>query len=166
MTSYPPNMQIDSSRVPNAAFDSTPLPIKIPALSIDAPIVGVPYKDNTWDISWLWDQAGWLQGTAYPTFFGNSIITGHLVTADGKPGTFYKKNLEPGMYILVDNDSFQYIYRVASKRFVGPSDESILDHQEKPWLTLITCDSYDARTRTYLRRLVVEAELVNVLPVQ
>jgi LPXTG-site transpeptidase (sortase) family protein len=165
LTGFAPGLKTELNSVPNTRFDPTLLSIEIPTLSVDIPIVGVPYKDHAWDINWLSDQAGWLQGTAYPTFSGDSVLTGHLVTADGKPGPFYNlRQLKVGESIIVDNGSFHYVYTVLTKRWVHPEDESILDHTETAWLTLVTCDSYDIETRTYLRRLVVRAKLVKVLP--
>jgi sortase (surface protein transpeptidase) len=48
---------------------------------------------------------------------------------------------------------------------VQPTDSRVMKHEEKSYLTLITCDSYDERTGTYLRRVAVRAELVDVSPV-
>lgn len=164
VTGYAPNVRTELKEATKTAYESTELSIKIPSLAVDTSIVGVPYKDRTWNVSWLGKEAGWLQGTAYPTFTGNSVITGHLVTADGKPGPFYNlKLLTRGEYIYVDNGGFRYIYKVALKNLVQPNDESILDHRDESWLTLVTCDSYDPESGTYLRRLVVGAKLVRIV---
>jgi sortase (surface protein transpeptidase) len=45
---------------------------------------------------------------------------------------------------------------------VLPNDTSWFKHEEKPWLTLVTCRQYDAKTKTYLQRVVVRAVLVSV----
>jgi sortase (surface protein transpeptidase) len=47
---------------------------------------------------------------------------------------------------------------------VHPRDYRIMKREEKPYLTLITCDTYDEKTGTYLRRVVARAELVDVSP--
>ena len=60
----------------------------IPILGLDMPIVGVPLASEGWDLSWLGSQAGYLEGTAYPTLPGNTGITAHVYTADGLPGPF------------------------------------------------------------------------------
>ena len=62
--------------------------IEIPSLGVRSTIVGVPVGERTWDVTWLYDQVGWLEGTAYPTWDGNSVLTAHAYTADGLPGPF------------------------------------------------------------------------------
>lgn len=54
--------------------------LEIPSLGINAPIMAVPQGDQTWDVTWLGDSmVGWLEGTAFPTRAGSSILTGHVV---------------------------------------------------------------------------------------
>jgi LPXTG-site transpeptidase (sortase) family protein len=111
------------------------------------------------------DQVGWLNGTSYPTWKGNSLLTAHVVNADGKPGVFSKlKYLGLGEYIFVYNAGYRYTYEVIANEFVQPDDSSVMRHEEKPVLTLITCDSYDEKTGTYLRRVAVRAVLIDVSP--
>ena len=62
--------------------------LEIPSLEVEAPIVGVPISQYGWNLSWLGDQAGWLEGTAFPSWKGNSAITAHVVDANGQPGLF------------------------------------------------------------------------------
>jgi LPXTG-site transpeptidase (sortase) family protein len=148
---------------PQPAYNSTGLRINIPALNLIVPVVGVQLKNGTWDVSWLWGQAGWLQKTSYPTFPGNSVVTGHDVNADGTPGPFSRiKQLQVGDYIFVELNGYRYTYKVVSNSRVSPNDISILRHEEKPWLTLVTCDKYDEKTGTYLKRVVVRTVLIDV----
>ena len=60
----------------------------IPALDLDLTIVGVPLSPDGWNLTWLGSQAGYLEGTAYPTLPGNTGITAHVYSADGLPGPF------------------------------------------------------------------------------
>lgn len=137
--------------------------IEIPSLNVQIPIVGIPATENGWDLTWLADQAGWLEGTAYPTRAGNSAITAHVTTADGKPGPFADLNtLYWGRQIIIHLGGQRYIYEVRSVRVVLPDDLSILKHEESPVLTLITCKDYDAAANSYLRRVAVQAVLVKV----
>ena len=39
---------------------------------------------------------------------------------------------------------------------------SVFRHEEKPWLTLLTCKEYDKITSSYRSRLVVRAVLLRV----
>ncbi|MDZ4159191.1 MAG: sortase, partial [Anaerolineaceae bacterium] len=54
-----------------------------------------------------------------------------------------------------------HIYEIRSMKNVGSDDLSILKHEEKPWLTLMTCDKYDETKAAYLECLVVRAVLVH-----
>ena len=148
------------------AYDATRLTLEIPVLKVKTSIVGVEFKDGNWDVSWLRDQTGWLNGTAYPTWTGNSVLTGHVVTADGKAGVFSRlKALGVGEYIFVINAGYRYTYKVVSNAYVSPQDASVMKHEDKSFLTLITCDTYDEKTGTYLRRVVVRAALIDVRPI-
>ena len=144
-------------------YASTGLTLSIPSIRVNSSIAGVDLKDGNWDVSWLQDQAGWLEGTAYPTWSGNSVLTAHVVNADGKPGLFsHLKYVKVGDFVFVYNSGFRYTYRIVSNDYVQPDDISVLEHKEKPNLTLITCDGFDMKTGTYLRRVVVRAVLVDV----
>jgi LPXTG-site transpeptidase (sortase) family protein len=146
-------------------YDATSLSLEIPVIQVKTAIVGVETKNGGWDVSWLQDQVGWLNGTAYPTWKGNSVLTGHVVNTEGKPGVFFKlKSLGLGEYIFVYNSGYRYTYKVLSNVLVQPNDPSLMKHQENSFLTLITCDTYDEKTGTYLRRVMVGAALVDVRP--
>lgn len=135
----------------------------IPSLDVNIPIFGIELRNGTWDVSWLWDQAGWLEGSAYPTSNGNSVLTAHVVTADGKDGPFaHLRFLTNDDYIFIVNSGYRYIYKVDSISYVKPDDLSVVSQEENPWLTLITCASYDEETNEYLLRVVVRAQLIEV----
>jgi LPXTG-site transpeptidase (sortase) family protein len=167
LTGFSPNTvtRLDSSARP--AYDAMSLTMEIPVIKLKTSIAGVQLKKGGWDVSWLRDQAGWLNGTAYPTWKGNSVLTAHVVNADGKPGVFSRlKYLGVGEYIFVYNSGYRYTYKVVSNEFVQPDDITVLRHEEKSYLTLITCDSYDEKTGSYLRRVSVRAVLVDVREVK
>jgi LPXTG-site transpeptidase (sortase) family protein len=166
VTGFAPGMitKLDTFSLP--AYDATSLTIEIPVLKVHSSIVGVESKQGNWNVSWLQNQVGWLNGTAYPTWKGNSVLTGHVVNADGKPGVFSKlKALGLGEYIFVYDAGYRYTYKVVSNALVQPTDASVMKHEEKSFLTLITCDTYDEKTGTYLHRVVIGAALVDVRPV-
>jgi LPXTG-site transpeptidase (sortase) family protein len=138
--------------------------IEIPSLNVQIPIMGVPVTESDWDLTWLADQAGWLEGTAYPTHTGNSAITGHIYLANGLPGPFVNLHtMVWGQKIIIHMDGQQYVYEVREVRRVWPNDLSILRHEEYPWLTLITCQGYQAEN-DYLYRVAVRAVQVSILP--
>ncbi len=139
--------------------------LSIPNLQLQTEIVGVSPTTNGWDLSWLWNQAGYLQGTAFPTYQGNSVITAHVSLPNGKPGPF--ANLSSLKYddpIKVYAWGNTYIYRVRSIERVLPDDRSAFRHEEESWLTMITCQGFDEASGEYLWRLVVRAALVEVIP--
>lgn len=107
---------------------------------------------------------GYLAGTAYPTHAGNSGITAHAYLADGTPGPFVNLGqLKYGDQIIVHLDGQRYIYEVRENRLFTPTAvSSVLKHEEYPWLTLITCKTYNETTREYSYRTVVRAVLVSV----
>ncbi|MBC7878333.1 MAG: sortase [Anaerolineales bacterium] len=145
------------------AYNSTNLTIEIPVLKVKTSIVGVQLKKGNWDVSSLQNQAGWLNGTAYPTWEGNSVLTGHAVNINGKAGVFSSlKYLNAGEYIFVYDAGYRYTYKVVSNKHVQPNDITVLQHEEKAYITLITCDIYDEKAGTYLSRVAVRAVLVDI----
>ncbi len=137
--------------------------IEIPDLKVKTTIVGVPLVEGEWDLTWLGNKAGWLDGSAYPTWNGNSAITAHVYDANGKPGPFVSlENLKWGDDVLIHAYGKVYRYEVRSVKTVLPEDLSVLEHEDLPWLTLITCEGYDEASDEYARRIVVKAVLVEV----
>jgi LPXTG-site transpeptidase (sortase) family protein len=126
--------------------------------------VGVSPTQSGWDITWLGHQIGWLNTTAYPTWQGNSVLTGHAVDADGLPSVFADLgNLKYGDQVIVHLDGLKYIYEVREvSRFVNPSDKSAFKHENASWLTLITCNGFNEETGEYRWRTVVKAVMVQV----
>ena len=167
ITGFAPNTVTELNAASRPAYSSTNLTIEIPVIKVNTSIVGVQQKNGTWDISWLLNRVGWLNGTAYPSWTGNSVLMGHVANADGKPGVFSKlKELNPNEYIYVYNLGYRYTYKVVSNKSVQPDDITVLQHEDKAYLTLITCDAYDEKTATYLRRTAVRAMLVDVREVK
>jgi LPXTG-site transpeptidase (sortase) family protein len=137
--------------------------IEIPRLGVRMPVVGVPLSDGTWDVTWLSDQAGWLEGTAFPTWNGDSVLTGHVYLANGKPGPFVDLHtLTWGDQVIVHAFGERYIYEVREDLTVRPDDLSVIKHETNPWVTLLTCKDYDEATNSYSNRVAVRAVLVKV----
>jgi LPXTG-site transpeptidase (sortase) family protein len=139
--------------------------IEVPKLGVQVSIVGVPVKDNQWDLSWLGDQAGYLQGTAFPTWNGNSAITAHVYLSNGKPGPFVSLNtLAWGDEVIVHAFGQRYVYQVRDNQRVKPDNMTVFRHEELSWLTLLTCQGYDQANNTYRYRIAVRAVLIRVEP--
>jgi LPXTG-site transpeptidase (sortase) family protein len=163
-TGFAPNVITDLTNVSHETYVATgDLTVEIPSLGIRIPIVGVPKKDGTWNVAWLGNQAGWLQGTAFPSWSGNSVLTGHVYMASGLPGPFVDLGkLKYGDRIIVHAYGQKYIFEVRTNAVVESTDQSAFKHEEKSWITLITCKEYDEKTNTYRKRVVVRAVLVSV----
>ena len=145
------------------AYASTDVMLEIPGLGVKIPVVGVPKKNGSWNVSWLGDQAGWLEGSAFPSWSGNSVLTSHVYLANGLPGPFVNLNkLTYGDRVIVHAFGQVYTFAVQTNRVVEPSDQSVMKHEDKPVLTLVTCKDYDEKTNSYLKRVVVRAVLVSV----
>ncbi len=162
VTGFTPNVRTSLNTINRSTYAPTGISIEIPDLKVATSIVGVNLQNGNWDVSWLQNQIGWLNGTAYPTWNGNSVLTGHVINADGKPGIFNKlKYLKVGEYIFVYDSGYRYIYKVVSNNSIQPNDISVLKHEERAYLTLITCDNYDIRSAAYLNRTAVRAVLID-----
>ncbi len=137
--------------------------LEIPKLGVKASIVGVPRTNSGWDVKWLWKQAGWLQGTAFPTWAGNSVITAHVTLPDGQKGPFAElAKLGWGDQVIIHAYGQRYIYEVRINRVIRPNAISPFQHEEKSWVTLLTCVGYNESTNTYRQRLETRAVLVKV----
>lgn len=57
----------------------------------------------------------------------------------------------------------EYVYSVRSLEQVSPEDvNAMMQHEDSPWFTLVTCRGYDEASNSYLYRLLVRAVLVEV----
>ncbi len=135
------------------------LRLRIPRLDVDAPIVGVPLTDAGWDVAWLHDQVGWLQGSAFPTWAGNTVLTAHVWDADNTPGLFYGlRLLRYGDRLWVHTPEAAIAYHVVDNRLVGPDQVAwVFAPASDDVLTLVTCQGYDPMAGTYTFRRVVRA---------
>ena len=66
-------------------------------------------------------------------------------------------NFSPGRCI-----GQKYTFEVRSNETVAPNDVSAFKHEQRPWLTLVTCREYDEKTNSYRKRVIVRAVLVSV----
>jgi LPXTG-site transpeptidase (sortase) family protein len=146
------------------AYQATVLALHIPTLGVEATITGVPRSGDSWDVSWLGSSAGYLYGSAYPTWVGNSVLTGHVWDAYNNPGIFAElKSLKYGDQIHIHAYGQTYIYEVRSSKLVSKfSVPSIFKSEELSWVTLLTCESFNPSSETYLFRRAVRAVLVKV----
>ena len=164
-TGFTPNVQTRLSEQPAAqAYTAQEgMSLDIPRLGLTTSLVGVPRSLEGWNLDWLWNQAGYLEGTAFPTWDGNSAITAHVSLPNGQPGPFANLNqLRYDDTIIIHSWGQRYIYKMRSAFEVKPQDTSPISHEDRPWITLLTCQGYDPQTNAYRYRLAVRAVLVDV----
>jgi len=119
-------------------------------LSVNVPIVGVSLTQKGWDLTWLENNAGYLEGSAYPTWAGNTVLTGHVIDASNAPGPFANiKDLQIGDRVMIHMDGYVYIYEVQENRELLPSNLSA---------------DYNLQRLSYNYRRIVRAILVSVVP--
>jgi LPXTG-site transpeptidase (sortase) family protein len=166
VTGFAPGRITDLSGLPVTNYHATGgVTLEVPVLKLELPVVGVPKQGRTWDVNWLLNQAGWLEGTAFPGYAGNSVLTSHVTLSYGQAGPFANLHrLKAGDKIFVHSFGELHIYEVKSVKKLNATDASILKHEDKSWLTLVTCADYNEKTGTYSKRLVVKAVLVQTQP--
>ena len=151
----------------DASYLETEMQLEIPALDVLIPIVGVPGTESGWNVTWLGEKAGYLEGTAFPTWKGNTVLTAHNYKSDGLPGPFNKlETLNYGDLITIHAWHQDYIYEVRTRDIVNSDDTSLLNTSEYDMITLITCKNYDESSGSYLNRVAVQAVLVDIEPIE
>ena len=146
------------------AYTSTELWLEIPTIGVKMSIVGVSSTKDNWDVSWLDKNAGWLNGSAFPTWSGNAVLTGHVWDALNRPGPFAQlKTLKYGDRINIHAFGMVYTYEITESSLITNADaKTAFKHEEKSVITLLTCESYKEASNTYAYRRMVRAILVSV----
>jgi LPXTG-site transpeptidase (sortase) family protein len=153
-----------SAQPDEKSYAETDMVLVIPALDVTAPIEGVPVSAEGWDVRWLGDHAGYLEGSAFPTWDGNTVITGHVWNRDDTPGIFVDlKSLKYGDQIMIRAWGQTYVYEVRERRLLGPKNiDAMMQSEDYDWVTLITCEGFNPFNESYLFRRMVRAVLVEV----
>jgi LPXTG-site transpeptidase (sortase) family protein len=137
--------------------------LEIPGLGVQVSIVGVPQAGSGWETSWLGARAGYLEGTAFPTWEGNTGIAGHSFLPDGNPGPFRNLHrLTWGEKIIIHAWGQRYRYEVREMLRVPPTDLGVLRHEDYDWVTLIGCSEPVPDSGQFINRTVVRAVLVGI----
>ena len=149
---------------PSGVYQSSGMVLTLPTLGVSAQIIGVPLDSDGWNAAWLGNYAGYLEGSAFPTWNGNTVITGHVWTAMNEPGIFLDLNtLHYGDKVQIYAWGQIYTYQVRSSFVVSKGNvASVMQSEKADWLTLVTCDGYDPDSGTYTYRRVVRAVLMSV----
>ena len=167
-TGFPPGQVTElTQQPPHKAYQAlSGMRLDIPAIEVSTSLVGVPAAGGDWDVSWLGEQAGYLAGSAFPTWAGNTVITGHVWNADNQPGVFRElRNLAQGDEIRLHAWGMVYTYWVQESRLISSDVPGLVfEHKEGDWVTLFTCEGYAQYLGDYSFRRMVQAQLVEVRP--
>ncbi|NPA05806.1 MAG: sortase [Chloroflexi bacterium] len=182
LTIVPPPARLPETGFPMAAAALRPLRaglgrdddaraawrVTIPRLGLETAVWAAPRQGDSWDVAWLGQSLGWLQGTAWPGQVGNAVLTGHVWLTEGIPGPLAGLGtLRYDDAVLVTAWGITYEYRVRARFAVAPGAVTSVLTPPTPryaWLTLLTCDQYQPERQTYARRWVVQAVLVAQRP--
>jgi len=148
----------DAPLLPPKPSKITHYNLSIPKLKIEDAVVQIGGED-------LMKSLIHYPGTALPGQYGNTVIFGHSVL----PQFFNPKNyktifstlskMEEGDEISVNFDGIQYRYIIRKIFETQPEDVAVLEQRyDSQWLSLITC----VPPGTYLRRLIVRAQLISL----
>ena len=165
VTGFAPN-RVTHLPAQTSAYASSGLTVEVPSLSLKLPIVGVDFNGSSWDVTWLGRNAGYLEGSAYPTWSGNTVLTGHATDPNGKAGPFaFINELQPGQKIYIHNNGFTYVYEVRHSSLILPSNaKTLFQHEKDSWLSLVTCENFNEKTGTFTSRRLVRAVLISIIP--
>lgn len=165
-TGFAPGLRTNLPAQPAAlAYQGVGMTLEIPGLGTRLPIQGVPRSGSGWDVRWLGEAAGYLEGTAFPTWQGNTGLAAHSTLPDGSPGPFANLGkLRWGDQVVLHAWGQRYIYEVRQNSLAAPGWTGALRHENLDWITLITCQGYDEANDSYRWRRVVRAVLLSVQP--
>ncbi|MDI3404288.1 class F sortase [Streptomyces cavernicola] len=146
---------------------SRPVRIRIPAIQVEAPIIGLGLlPDGSLDVppGDLPQLAGWFQDGTSPGAAGTAVTAGHLDSATG-PAVFYKLGaLRTGHKVEVDREDGRTAVFTVDRVELVPGeafpDARVYGQSERPELRVITCGgAYSRSTGTYQGNTVVYARL-------
>jgi len=147
------------------AYAQSSLVLSIPSLNIKLPIVGVPYRNGNWNTTWLGTQAGYLEGSAYPTLPGNTVLTAHVWDSYNQPGPFSElTRLVYGDIILIEIGDTLHLYQVQSSKLISPDQtQEVFQHKDLDWISLVTCETWNDDLQQYSGRRLVRAILISTI---
>lgn len=139
-----------------------PIRLRIPRLSVDAPVIPVGLeRDGAMGIPQSAEEVGWFNRGVKPGTTGNAVLAGHLDTVLGTPGVFAQlRAMQPGDPIEVTDANGTLQRFTVRTTAVYPEDQAPLEEifgaASGAQLRLITCHG-PWGGETYQERLVVTA---------
>ncbi|MDG4864960.1 class F sortase, partial [Streptomyces sp. T-3] len=148
---------------------SPPLRIRIPAIRVDAPLMGLALTpQGSLDVppAERRDLAGWYESGTTPGSTGTAVVAGHVDNAEG-PSVFYALGaLKQGHTIEVDRtDGRTALFTVDAIEVYDSRafpDEKVYGAARRPEIRVITCGGGYSKKTGYLGNVVVFAHLTGV----
>ncbi len=147
------------------SFEYLPLgmQLELPLLDVVADLVTVPLEENNWQVRWLGNRAGMLEGSALPGE-GITYIAAHNHLSENQVGPFlFISALNTNDRIFIRNASGNLLeYIVADNELYKPDDFQLVQQKATEIgnaLVLITCEN-ESMDGGYLNRRVVFAKPV------
>lgn len=144
--------------------DRIPVSLRIPAISVSAPILPAGVEDNgDMEVPDNVGEVGWYKYGPSPGQGGSAVLAAHVDLASQGPGVFYElRTVEPGDLIEVTFDDGSIETYRAEARTIYDKDElpvdAIFSRDGPPVLTLITCGGgFNTTERSYDSNVVVYA---------
>ncbi|MEV6835430.1 class F sortase [Streptomyces sp. NPDC051133] len=145
---------------------SPPLRIKIPAIRVNAPLMGLALtRSGSLDVPPAGEKnlAGWYEAGTTPGETGTAIVAGHVDNADG-PAVFYDLGaLKRGTTIEVDRrDGSVAVFTVDAVEVYAARDfpdDKVYGAAPRPELRVITCGGGYSKATGYQGNVVVFAHL-------
>jgi hypothetical protein len=145
---------------------SPPIRIRIPAIRVNAPMMGLGLTTGgSLDVPppGRKNLAGWYEAGATPGETGTAIVAGHVDNADG-PAVFYDLGaLRKGSTVEVDRrDGGAALFTVDAVEVYEASrfpDEKVYGAADRPELRVITCGGGYSKSTGYQGNVVVFAHL-------
>lgn len=134
----------------------------VPILGLESEIRRVPLAGDTWDISRLSAEVGWLEGTGVTPGGEQAIsLIGHVTLTAMERGPFADLwTLQPLAEVIYRTPEQDHVYAVETVEKVRADDVDELLRRDGNHLLLVTCANWNYLTERYDRRLLVDAVLV------
>lgn len=159
----------EQARIAQGLDASPPVSFAIPAIDAGSELMRLLLRDDgslAVPPAEPGSPAAWYAHSPSPGQMGPAVLLGHVNATDGSGGVFARlTELEPGDTIEVEREDgtlavFAVDRGVAYGTDEFPTDE-VYGDTEAPELRLITCDGYNAFTRTFEENYIVYATLVD-----
>ncbi len=140
--------------------------LQIPSLAMETDLVTVPLARDAWQVKWLGNKAGVLDGSALPGE-GYSVVAAHNTLSDTEYGPFALLNkLEVNDTVIVSGPNGKMkLFRVYASELLNPDGAEKLvsvAERESNSLVLLTCENETAEGG-YLNRRAVFAKFISEL---